>query len=513
MKKKLVSMALICACMAVSASAAAWPGWALPAQDWAQQHGLDAAFLAAPLQPLTRGQTAQLLYEAAGQPAVTAETPFIDIPEQYEAAVTWAQACGLVQGVGGERYEPNRLVTRQEFAAILYRGDGSPDAAPDALAGFSDREQVAGWAQDAVCWCVETGLLSGKGAGCLAPQDPILAAEAALMLQRADSGPAAGDVLAVSSLDEIKAQLAQAIADAGQPPVFDVRALGAAPTLELDVRNLYYTILSGQPALKYAYDLQAELREDGLLYCTVSYMPYRTGAYPDGFQGTRVDSLYELIETARAHVQQAEAVPIRITDPSLTVDDMNRALQQVGGSYLLCQLNRDGTAITFTPQNQLTASEAVQRLQEIDRLADQVIASQVTDTMTDAEKAQALYTYVTEAVAYDQRYYSDPAHMPYDSQTAYGALHDGLAICGGYAQAVQVLFEKQGIPCYTVSGRMGGEYHMWNIACLDGTWLYFDATSDRGRAGYWFNYFGVQPEQLTNYTWDQDWVQRLIQAE
>ena len=132
--------------------------------------------------------------------------------------------------------------------------------------------------------------------------------------------------------------------------------------------------------------------------------------------------------------------------------------------------------------------------------------------MTGAEKAEALYTYVTENVRYDQRYYADRDNMPYDSQTAYGALHDGLAICGGYAQAVQRLFEAADIPCYTVTGTMGGENHMWNIAYLDGVWRYYDATSDRGRAAYWFNYFGVPSEQLARYEWDTDWVQRLTRS-
>lgn len=46
------------------------------------------------------------------------------------------------------------------------------------------------------------------------------------------------------------------------------------------VKNLYYSILSDHPEYKYAYDLTSEVGEDGLLRCKVSYMPYRTGAYP-----------------------------------------------------------------------------------------------------------------------------------------------------------------------------------------------------------------------------------------
>ena len=69
-------------------------------------------------------------------------------------------------------------------------------------------------------------------------------------------------------------------------------------------------------------------------------------------------------------------------------------------------------------------------------------------------------------MAYDSRYYTDPASMPYESTTAYGALKDDLAICGGYAQALQALYEQVGIPCLTVSGQWNGENHMWNLVWL-----------------------------------------------
>lgn len=131
--------------------------------------------------------------------------------------------------------------------------------------------------------------------------------------------------------------------------------------------------------------------------------------------------------------------------------------------------------------------------------------------MTQAEQAEALYAWLTEQVTYDHRYYSAPAAMPYASTTAYGALHDHMAICGGYAQALQLLFRQAGIPCITVSGKMGGENHMWDFAQIDGQWRYFDATSDRGRADYGFLYFGVEGETLTRYTWDQSWAEALAE--
>ena len=270
----------------------------------------------------------------------------------------------------------------------------------------------------------------------------------------------------------------------------------------------YYALLSEHPECKCAYDLAMERTGDGLYWITFSYMPYRTGDYPADFAGEEAGSFGELIALAQEHLDQAE-IPVRITDPSLTVDDLGRALQQVGGGYLLCQLSRDGTAITVTPQNGLTHQAALDRLAEIETLAQQIVEECVTDSMTLPEQAEALYTRLTDRVAYDFRYYTDLASMPYESTTAYGALKDDLAICGGYAQALQALYEQVGIPCLTVSGQWNGENHMWNLVWLDGEWRYCDATSDRGRSEFGFGCYRVTAENLWGHTWDQDWVARL----
>ena len=314
-----------------------------------------------------------------------------------------------------------------------------------------------------------------------------------------------------ATLEELEQKLMEAIVAVEQPPALACAAPVGSAELPMAVKNLYYSILSDHPEYKYAYDLTSEVGEDGLLRCKVSYMPYRTGAYPAGFQGIEVDGLDRLVEVARGGLSQ-ESIPIRITEPTLTVDAMNRALQQVGGGWLLCQLSRDGTAITVTPQGGLSREEALNRLAQSECLARQVYEEIVTAEMGKAAQAEALYAYLTEQVRYDFRYYSQPGEMPYSATTAYGALHDHLAICGGYAQAFQMLLQQAEIPCITVSGKMGGENHMWVLAQVDGQWLYFDPTSDRGRVDYGFQYFGVGEDALFRYTWDREGARSLTEA-
>ena len=124
--------------------------------------------------------------------------------------------------------------------------------------------------------------------------------------------------------------------------------------------------------------------------------------------------------------------------------------------------------------------ECLTLLEQAETLAAEAAEKRIDDTMTKREQAETLYRYLTEYVQYDRRYYSDRSNMPYDSQTAVGALRDGVAICGGYSLALKLLFEQADIPCYTATGLYGSEHHIWNIADLDGHWLWFDATADRG---------------------------------
>ena len=70
---------------------------------------------------VSRGQAAQMLYEAQGSPAVTAGCPFSDVSEGQRDAVAWAAQQGAVAGVGEGLYAPERAVSGQEFCTMLWR--------------------------------------------------------------------------------------------------------------------------------------------------------------------------------------------------------------------------------------------------------------------------------------------------------------------------------------------------------------------------------------------------------
>lgn len=320
------------------------------------------------------------------------------------------------------------------------------------------------------------------------------------------------EVLSVHSQDDIQNELYAAISAVRQPLPMDISGVTLSENPDIDVKNLYFGLIGRDPELKYASSVSASVK-NGVLTCLVTYMPYMTGDWPESCEDAQeIASLGELLRAAEAHIG-SEFLPIKITDKSMTPDNMNRILNQAGGGFILCELSRDATAITYSPAMGMTMEGCLSLLGQADLLAEQIAARELTGSMTEREKAEALYAYLTGNVKYDQRYYSDRENMPFESQTAIGALRDNLAICGGYSHALKLLFEKAGIPCYNVTGKYYSENHMWNIARVDGEWLWFDATSDRGGSPeFGFRRFAVKELDAAQYKWDPDIAELIKQA-
>ena len=101
-------------------------GWYKPAVDFAQASGLmsgmgDNKF--APDVTTTRAMVAQVLYEAEGAPSVEGKTcPLTDVAadQWYTNAVIWAYNAGVISGRGDGTFCPNDTITRQEMAVMFY---------------------------------------------------------------------------------------------------------------------------------------------------------------------------------------------------------------------------------------------------------------------------------------------------------------------------------------------------------------------------------------------------------
>lgn len=133
----------------------------------------------------TRGMIVTILWRQEGSPLVSTSLDYDDVkPEDwYGEAVRWADSAGVVTGYGNGKFGPNDPITREQMAAMLWRYAGSPKA-NGSLSSFADGAQTSSWAQPAMIWAVEQGLIAGVGNDRLKPGGQATRAQAATILMR-----------------------------------------------------------------------------------------------------------------------------------------------------------------------------------------------------------------------------------------------------------------------------------------------------------------------------------------
>ena len=140
----------------------------------------------APNTVLSRGMIAKVLHNFENNPATTAENLFNDVDDNtwYTDAVKWAAENKIVEG-DGNNYAPNDNITREQLAAILYRYanvKGFDVTKTGDLGTYNDGANTSAWAQTAMEWAVANGILSGKGNNVLDPKGAASRAEVAQIL-------------------------------------------------------------------------------------------------------------------------------------------------------------------------------------------------------------------------------------------------------------------------------------------------------------------------------------------
>ena len=167
-----------------------WDHWAYSAVKRVYTRGLmvgvsDTSF--APGQTLSRAMLASILYRLAGEPAVTAENPFTDVPADrwYTDAVIWAAENGIVVGCGDGTFRPNAPATRAQTAVMLYayaNFAGRNTSQRADLSAFADAADVPSWALAEMQWAHAAQLILGRDGKLLVPNAEATRAEMATIL-------------------------------------------------------------------------------------------------------------------------------------------------------------------------------------------------------------------------------------------------------------------------------------------------------------------------------------------
>ena len=157
------------------------------AVQWAVKNGItygtsDTTF--SPNAPCTRAQMVTFLWRAAGCPTPNgSEMPFKDVVKgsYYETAVLWAVENGITYGTGATTFSPDATCNRAQFATLLWRSQGKPDAG--TANPFTDVAEGT-YYTDAVLWAAENGITEGTSATTFSPYGDCTRAQTVTFLYR-----------------------------------------------------------------------------------------------------------------------------------------------------------------------------------------------------------------------------------------------------------------------------------------------------------------------------------------
>ncbi len=138
---------------------------------------------------ITKAMFAQMLYALAG----TNETNLVEdgvmfdvsAGEWYTDACKWALFYSIADIDGLGNFEPNKVLRRDEFVAMLfayahYRGynvEGRAD-----VSGYTDFETVGYPYQEQMKWAIYEGMISGTSATTISPELSVTRAQAAVIM-------------------------------------------------------------------------------------------------------------------------------------------------------------------------------------------------------------------------------------------------------------------------------------------------------------------------------------------
>lgn len=127
---------------------------------------------------------------------------------------------------------------------------------------------------------------------------------------------------------------------------------------------------------------------------------------------------------------------------------------------------------------------------------DELLPQLVSNTNSLENNIKNVHDYIINNSKYDSNR-SDKGVTSYKSDTAYGPLFEGYALCGGYTDLMELFLERMNIKSFKVSS----ENHIWNAVYINNNWRHLDLTWDDpvatdGKDYLEYNYFLIDTDQL-----------------
>lgn len=123
-----------------------------------------------------------MFYNLLVDKEVKITTAFEDVPENawYATPVNTLASLGIISGVGDNRFEPGRSITRAEFTALAMKFTVGAEKEENI---FND-VKPADWFYEAVTGSIQFGWINGYGDGTFRPNNTITRAEGTAIVNK-----------------------------------------------------------------------------------------------------------------------------------------------------------------------------------------------------------------------------------------------------------------------------------------------------------------------------------------
>ena len=179
---------------AVSFSDVGSNAWYAESVEYMQDHGLMNGVGGNRFDPdgtVTRGMLVTILYRLENTDEEVGSVPFDDVSvgSYYAKPIAWAAKHDVISGYSQSRFGPDDNVTREQLATILYRYSIHKDydvTAESALTSYTDSSAISPYALQAMRWAEAAGIINGVGNAQLGPGLTASRAQVATMVMRFD---------------------------------------------------------------------------------------------------------------------------------------------------------------------------------------------------------------------------------------------------------------------------------------------------------------------------------------
>ena len=379
-----------------------------------------------------------------------------------EPSVAKAAAIGVVMGVGGNKFDPNAKLTREQAAVMLSRlADAIGNPLTKKAAAFNDNSKISSWAITEAGQAQAAGIMGGVGNNTFAPKDPYTREQSIVTILRT-----------FKATKEITTSIF------GEAIAIPAARLLENYDLSPQERRLYNQLAAGIAnfEMKIAVDSTPQNKADVNMLGRVCDLIYNT--HPEFFWWNGI--VMYLLNGRPTDDGKYFLLPLyQINDKNLQAD--------MDGTYN--SIVYPSSAEITTAKNWLDQEKTAIR----SKLGD----LQIDSGMTQYELELTTHDWLCDIITYETSDYDK-----HKFNTIQGALIKGKVDCTGYSRTFQYIMGLAGVESIVISG-INEKPHMWNGVKLDGQWYQTDVTFDDSEDDLPWHYYFNRTDQFMaehNYT-------------